>query len=160
MEDRMPREGEPAPEFRLPSTEGKELGLGDFKGRYVVLYFYPRDDTPGCTKEACGFRDSIGDITAKGGVVLGVSTDDIESHEKFQQKYGLNFPLLSDAEARVARAYGVYVKKNLYGKERWGVRRSTFVIGPDGRIVQVFPKVSPEDHAAEISALLASRPRP
>jgi len=120
----------------------------------VVLYFYPKDDTPGCTKEACGFRDRMGDLQELGAVVLGVSADDVQSHKRFAEKYGLNFPLLADPEREVILAYGAWGKKNLYGKEYEGVLRQTFLIDPEGRIAQVWRKVSPEDHAEEVAEAL------
>lgn len=120
----------------------------------MVLYFYPKDDTPGCTKEACGFRDRMGDLQELGAVVLGVSADDVQSHKRFAEKYGLNFPLLADPEREVILAYGAWGKKNLYGKEYEGVLRQTFLIDPEGRIAQVWRKVSPEDHAEEVAEAL------
>lgn len=120
----------------------------------MVLYFYPKDDTPGCTKEACGFRDRMGDLQELGAVVLGVSADDVQSHKRFAEKYGLNFPLLADPEREVILAYGAWGKKNLYGKEYEGVLRQTFLIDPEGRIAKVWRKVSPEDHAEEVAEAL------
>lgn len=120
----------------------------------MVLYFYPKDDTPGCTKEACGFRDRMGDLQAVGAVVLGVSADDVASHKRFAEKYGLNFPLLADPERQAILAYGAWGKKNLYGKEYEGVLRQTFLIDPEGRIAKVWRKVSPEGHAEEVAEAL------
>ncbi len=120
----------------------------------MVLYFYPKDDTPGCTKEACGFRDRMGDLQALGAVVLGVSADDLASHKRFAEKYGLNFPLLADPERQAILAYGAWGKKNLYGKEYEGVLRQTFLIDPEGRIAKVWRKVSPEGHAEEVAEAL------
>ncbi len=120
----------------------------------MVLYFYPKDDTPGCTKEACGFRDRMGDLQELGAVVLGVSADDVQSHKRFAEKYGLNFPLLADPGREVILAYGAWGKKNLYGKEYEGVLRQTFLIDPEGRIAKVWRKVSPEDHAEEVAEAL------
>ena len=120
----------------------------------MVLYFYPKDDTPGCTKEACGFRDRMGDLQALGAVVLGVSADDVASHKRFAEKYGLNFPLLADPERQAILAYGAWGKKNLYGKEYEGVLRQTFLIDPEGRIAKAWRKVSPEGHAEEVAEAL------
>ena len=145
-----PKVGDVAPNFRLPSTEGKEVSLYDYKGKDVVLYFYPKDDTPGCTKEACSFRDANVDLTRKGAVVLGVSTDSLASHEKFRGKYNLNFPLLADETADVAKMFGAWKEKNIGGRRRWGVARSTLLIGPDGRIRKIYRKVDTEKHASEV----------
>jgi len=145
-----PKVGDMAPDFRLPSTRGKETTLKQFRGSDVILYFYPKDDTPGCTKEACGFRDHEPDLSKEHAVVLGVSTDPIASHEKFQGKYNLNFPLLADQTADVAKMYGVWKEKNMYGRRMWGVKRTTFWIGPDGRIKKIYKKVDTEKHAEEI----------
>lgn len=120
----------------------------------MVLYFYPKDDTPGCTKEACGFRDRMGDLQALGAVVLGVSADDVASHKRFAEKYGLNFPLLADPKRQAILAYGAWGKKNLYGKEYEGVLRQTFLIDPEGRIAKVWRKVSPEGHAEKVAEAL------
>ncbi|WP_448567616.1 thioredoxin-dependent thiol peroxidase [Thermus sp.] len=147
-------EGTLAPDFALPDQGGRLHRLSDYRGRWVVLYFYPKDDTPGCTKEACGFRDRMGDLQALGAVVLGVSADDVESHKRFAEKYGLNFPLLADPERQAILAYGAWGKKNLYGKEYEGVLRQTFLIDPEGRIVKVWRKVSPEGHAEEVAEAL------
>lgn len=146
--------GTAAPDFALPDQEGRIHRLSDYRGKWVVLYFYPKDDTPGCTKEACGFRDRMGDLQELGAVVLGVSADDVQSHKRFAEKYGLNFPLLADPEREVILAYGAWGKKNLYGKEYEGVLRQTFLIDPEGRIAQVWRKVSPEDHAEEVAEAL------
>ncbi len=150
MADQHPDEGQPAPGFKLPSTEGREISLEDFKGKNVVLYFYPRDNTPGCTKEACSFRDSLNTFQDAETVILGVSLDDLNSHDNFRSKYSLTFPLLSDAEAEVSKAYGVYRKKKLYGREFWGVVRTTFIIDRDGVIRKVFPKVRVDGHTEEV----------
>ncbi|UZX15238.1 thioredoxin-dependent thiol peroxidase [Thermus sp. PS18] len=146
--------GTAAPDFALPDQEGRIHRLADYRGKWVVLYFYPKDDTPGCTKEACGFRDRMGDLQDLGAVVLGVSADDVQSHKRFAEKYGLNFPLLADPEREVILAYGAWGKKNLYGKEYEGVLRQTFLIDPEGRIAKVWRKVSPEGHAEEVAEAL------
>lgn len=146
--------GSLAPDFELPDQEGRLHRLSQYRGRWVVLYFYPKDDTPGCTKEACGFRDRMGDLQALGAVVLGVSADDVESHRRFAEKYGLNFPLLADPERQAILAYGAWGKKNLYGKVYEGVLRQTFLIDPEGRIAKVWRKVSPEAHAEEVAQAL------
>jgi len=142
--------GDPAPDFSLESDTGQKVSLKDFKGKKVILYFYPRDDTPGCTKEACSFRDSLGSITSKDAVVLGVSGDGINSHKKFKQKYSLNFPLLSDPDKEVSKAYGVYKLKNLYGIKHWGIERSTFLIGEEGKISKIWRKVKVDGHKDEV----------
>ena len=143
-----------APDFVLDADDGSAISLSSFSGKTIVLYFYPKDDTPGCTKEACGFRDAWDQFLEKGAVVLGVSPDKTQSHAKFRTKYDLPFKLLADPEARVLKAYGAWGEKSMYGKSYEGVLRSTFVIDKDGTIVRVFPKVKPEGHAQEILALL------
>ncbi|AEB11916.1 thioredoxin-dependent thiol peroxidase [Marinithermus hydrothermalis] len=148
------RVGEVAPEFALTDQEGRLHRLEDYRGRWVVLYFYPKDDTPGCTKEACAFRDAHAELKALGAVVLGVSADGVESHRRFAEKYGLNFPLLADPEKAVIRAYGAWGKKNLYGRVYEGVMRYTFLIDPEGRIARVWKKVKPATHAQEVAAAL------
>ena len=144
-------EGQKAPEFNLPASSGKQVALKDFKGKNrVVLYFYPKDDTPGCTVEACSFRDGIKKIESQGTVVLGISPDAVESHNKFIDKFKLPFILLSDEGKKVSTAYGVWVKKSMYGKEYMGVARTTFIIGKDGTIEKIYEKVKPEGHAEEV----------
>ena len=150
----MPKIGAPAPNFALPSVHGTTVSLKDFKGRNIVLYFYPKDDTPGCTTEACGFRDAHTDLSRKNAVILGVSPDNVDQHQAFTGKYNLPFILLSDAEKKVCRAYGVWVKKSMYGKSYMGVARTTFVIGPDGKIKRIFEKVKPAGHPQEIAQAL------
>jgi thioredoxin-dependent peroxiredoxin len=147
--------GMPAPEFSLPSTLGRPVGLSEFRGKRVVLYFYPKDDTPGCTMEACAFRDALPRVESKDAVVLGISLDDELSHQRFVQKYNLNFPLLSDKDALVSRQYGTYKEKNLYGRSFWGIERTTFVIDREGKVEHVFRRVKVEGHAEEVMATLA-----
>ena len=147
-----PKVGDRAPDFRLRSTRGKELSLKDFKGKDVILYFYPKDDTPGCTAEACSFRDHESDLTKEHAAVLGVSADPIESHEKFPDKHNLNFPLLSDPTADVAKMYGVWKEKNLYGRRSWGIARTTYWIGANGRIKKIYKKVDTAKHAEDVLA--------
>jgi peroxiredoxin Q/BCP len=147
-----PKIGDLAPNFQLPSTRGKDVTLNEFRHKDVILYFYPKDDTPGCTTEACAFRDNEGDLTKAGAVILGVSTDPLESHEKFREKNKLNFPLLSDQTADVAKMYGVWKEKNVYGRRTWGVARATYWIGPEGRIRKIYKKVDPINHVPEILA--------
>ena len=147
-----PKVGDMAPDFRLPSTRGKDTSLKQFRGSDVILYFYPKDDTPGCTAEACSFRDHESDLSKEHAVVLGVSTDPRASHEKFQEKHNLNFPLLSDETADIAKMFGVWKEKNMYGRRVWGVARTTFWIGPDGRIKKIYRKVDTAKHAEDILA--------
>ena len=143
-------EGDLAPDFQLPASNGKTLSLKDFKGKNVVLYFYPKDDTPGCTVEACGFRDSIKKLESENTVVLGVSPDDEKNHEKFIKKFNLPFLLLSDTQKKMLESYGVWVEKSMYGKKYMGVARTTLVIDKDGRIARIFEKVKPEGHDKEV----------
>jgi peroxiredoxin Q/BCP len=155
----MPTEltqGTPAPDFTVETDRGETVSLKDFKGKHVVLYFYPKDDTPGCTVEACNFRDNMGRIETAGAVVLGISLDDVESHQKFRDKLELPFPLLADTDHKVADAYGVYGKKEFMGREYMGIDRATFLIGPDGKLEKVWPKVNPQGHADEVLEALAS----
>ena len=150
-DNRLPEVGQPAPDFTLPSTDDKEVRLSDFKGNQaVVLYFYPRDDTPGCTAEACSFRDLRGLFHEHGAEILGVSTDTVKSHKKFQQKYHLTFPLLADADHAVADQYGVWQQKKFMGREYMGMARTTFVIDANGTIKAVFPNVKVEGHADKV----------
>ncbi|MGF1458252.1 MAG: thioredoxin-dependent thiol peroxidase [Leptolyngbyaceae cyanobacterium] len=142
--------GDPAPSFELPDAEGDVVKLTDLQGQWVVLYFYPRDNTPGCTKEACGFRDIFRDYQDSGVRVLGVSTDDAKSHAKFAKKYDLPFPLLVDAGGAIASEYGSYGLKKFMGKEYMGITRSTFIIDPDGNLAKIYRKVKPEPHAQEV----------
>ncbi len=142
--------GDKAPEFTLPDSNGTPVRLKELRGKKVVLYFYPRDLTPGCTKEACSFNDALASLRKLGAVVLGVSADTVESHRKFAEKYGLQFQLLSDEGKEVIKAYGVWQKKSLYGRNFMGIVRTTFVIDEKGTIRAVFPKVKVEGHAEEI----------
>ncbi|HEX6229553.1 MAG TPA: thioredoxin-dependent thiol peroxidase [Solirubrobacterales bacterium] len=142
----MPEAGEAAPDFTLPDQDGEELTLSDLRGEAVVLYFYPRADTPGCTVQACGVRDHRADYEAAGARVLGVSPDSVEEVRRFADKHELGFTLLADADHAVAETYGVWVEKSMYGKKYWGVQRATFLIDPDGKITRVFPKISPKTH--------------
>src|SRR5207247_2681024 len=133
--------GDKAPDFSLPDQNGQAVSLKSLKGKQVVLYFYPKDDTPGCTKEACGFRDSLRAVKNANTVVLRVNMDDAESHQKFIKKYSLPFTLLCDEDGKVSKAYGVYKKKNMYGKTYWGIERSTFIIDETGKLKALFRKV-------------------
>jgi peroxiredoxin Q/BCP len=147
-QSRIPQVGEPAPDFSLPSTLDRDISLEDFRGKQaVVLYFYPRDDTPGCTAEACAFRDLRATFNEHGAEILGVSTDNVRSHKKFQQKFGLTFPLLADTEHAVADEYGVWQQRKFMGREYMGIARTTFVIDQNGTIKAVFPNVKVEGHA-------------
>lgn len=144
------RAGMEAPDFTLRSDSGESVTLSGLRGRPVVLYFYPRDDTPGCTVEACEFRDAWGDVEKAGAVVLGVSPDDVPSHGRFRTKFQLPFPLLADPDHRVAELYGVWGEKSMYGRTFFGILRTTFVIDPGGRVRQVFERVKPKGHAARV----------
>ncbi|MBI3023144.1 MAG: thioredoxin-dependent thiol peroxidase [Thaumarchaeota archaeon] len=142
-------EGDEAPGFTLPSTEEGRVSLSQFRGKKVVLYFYPQDDTPGCTKEACSFRDNLPKFEKLDAVILGISKDSIDSHEKFIKKYGLNFTLLSDEDLKAHKLYDTWREKNLYGRKYMGTERSTFVINKGGRIVKIFRKVKVDGHEGE-----------
>ncbi|MFL5694651.1 MAG: thioredoxin-dependent thiol peroxidase [Ktedonobacteraceae bacterium] len=156
------KEQQPAPDFTLPAigsadvVKNGQVHLADLKGHTVVLYFYPKDDTPGCTKEACSFRDANREMQKRGAVVLGVSTDSVASHQKFAEKYGLSYPLLSDTDATVSQLYGVYGEKNMYGKKYLGVNRETFLIDKDGIVRKIWHKVNPEEHANEVLETIES----
>ena len=150
MDEVVLAEGTQAPDFELPDQNGKNVRLSDFRGKKVVLYFYPKDDTPGCTKEACSFRDGIKAIQDRNAIVLGVSNDSVGSHVKFAKKYSLNFPILSDMTRSVAKLYGVYKKRNLYGKSFVGIERTTFIIDEGGTIRKVFRKVHVDGHLSEV----------
>jgi len=149
-------EGKPAPDFELKSDSGESVKLSDLRGKQVVLYFYPKDDTPGCTTQACGIRDVYGEFERAGAVVLGVSPDDERSHVKFKEKFELPFALLADEEHKVADEYGVWAEKTYMGKTYWGVERSTFVIGEDGNVKRVMHKVKPDTHADDVLETLRS----
>ncbi len=146
--------GDWAPEFTLPNQFGENVSLASLRGKKVVLYFYPKDDTPGCTKEACSFRDNLPTFEGADAVILGVSFDDASSHQKFIEKYGLNFQLLSDLNKETAQAYGVYVQKNMYGNISWGIERSTFVIDREGKIAEAFRRVNVDGHSEEVLNVL------
>ena len=146
--------GEKAPAFSLLGSDGKNYSLKDFKGKKIVLYFYPKDDTSGCTKEACSFRDNLSAITKKGAVVIGISPDGIKAHEKFISKYDLNFLLLSDEEKTILQKYGVWKEKSMYGRKYMGVERTTFIIDEKGKISHLFPKVKVDGHTEEVIAAL------
>ena len=152
----MIEEGQPAPDFVLTSDSGEEVRLSDLRGQPVVLYFYPKDDTPGCTKQACGIRDAYGEFERAGAVVLGVSPDDESSHVKFKEKYALPFTLLADPGHAVADEYGVWGEKTYAGRSYMGVNRSTFVIGEDGTVRKVMHNVKPDTHADDVLAVLSS----
>jgi thioredoxin-dependent peroxiredoxin len=147
--------GDTAPDFTLPDQNGDDVTLSELRGQTVVLYFYPRADTPGCTTQACGIRDRRAEYEAAGVRVIGISPDTTEAQAKFAGKYDLDFTLLSDAEHAVADAYGTWVEKNNYGKKYWGVQRATFIIDGDGKVVHVIPKASPKTHDDEVLALVA-----
>lgn len=143
-------QGQPAPEFTLPSDDEKDVSLSDFKGQVLVVYFYPKDSTPGCTREACGFRDNFNRMKAKNIAVVGVSKDSVKSHQNFKAKQELNFPLLSDKDGTMCEDYGAGTKKKNYGREYMGIQRSTFLIDKNGKIVRVWPKVKVDGHVDEV----------
>jgi peroxiredoxin Q/BCP len=148
------REGDPAPDFELETDAGERLRLSELRGRKVVLYFYPRAGTPGCTLEACEFRDATAELKRKGAVVVGISPDTREAQARFKARYNLPFTLLADPEKKAARAYGVWKEKQLYGRKLMGVERTTFLIGPDGTIQRIFRKVRPKGHAIQVVGAL------
>jgi peroxiredoxin Q/BCP len=152
----VPNPGDKAPDFTLPDQHGNPVTLSDLRGKDVVLYFYPKADTPGCTKQACGVRDHRADYEKAGAVVLGISPDPVKRIADFDDKYGLGFPLLADEDRAVAEAYGVWVEKSMYGRKYMGVERTTFVIGPDGVIKDVLRKVKPAEHDALVLGALAA----
>ncbi|HET7122142.1 MAG TPA: thioredoxin-dependent thiol peroxidase [Solirubrobacterales bacterium] len=151
----MLAEGDKAPDFTLPDQNGEKVKLKDFRGQTVVLYFYPRADTPGCTTQACGIRDRSSEYAEAGATVIGVSPDEPEKIKKFDDKYGLGFTLLGDVDHKVADAYGAWGEKSMYGKKYMGMLRNTYVIGPDGKIAEVLPKVQPKKHDAQVLKALA-----
>ena len=151
----MIEEGQQAPDFTLPDQDGSDVSLSDFRGQTVVLYFYPKADTPGCTTQACGIRDHRADYEAAGAVVLGVSPDPVKAVKKFADKQSLNFRLLADADHSVCELYGVWAEKSMYGRTYWGALRSTFIIDAGGTVVHVIPKASPKTHDADVLEVLA-----
>jgi peroxiredoxin Q/BCP len=152
----LPVIGRPAPDFSLPATTGENISLKQFKGKKtVVLYFYPKDETPGCTREACDFRDHTEEFGRANVAVLGISTDGLESHQHFKDRQKLPFPLLADEDAAVSKLYGVYKQKNLYGKKYLGIERTTFVIDRTGRIAQIWPKVKVDGHVQDVLEFVA-----
>ncbi len=152
----MLTEGELAPDFTLATDTGEDLTLSSLRGRPVVLYFYPKDDTPGCTTESCEFRDMMPRFDESKAVILGVSPDDVKSHQKFKVKFDLTFPLIADTDKVAANAYDVWKEKSMYGKKYMGVERTTFLIDAEGRIARIFSKVKPEGHAAEVMEAVAA----
>lgn len=146
--------GDVAPPFTVATSGGGKISLADYLGQNVILYFYPRDDTPGCTKEACAFRDYFSEFKKQGAVVFGVSADSVKSHDKFVAKFKLPFTLLADEDKKIVEAYGVWGEKSFMGRKYLGIFRVTFLIGPDGRIKKIWPLVKPEEHAAEVLAAL------
>lgn len=148
--------GQKAPDFTLPADDGTKIKLSEQKGSPVVLYFYPKDDTPGCTKQACAFRDQQSELQKLGAKVFGISPDDVASHEKFRDKYELNFPLLADVGHKVAEKYGAWREKNMYGKKTMGIQRSTFLIDADGKVAKVWKAVKVDGHDEHVLKALAS----
>lgn len=147
-------ENEPAPDFELPADDGSHVRLSELRGRRVILYFYPKADTPGCTTESCEFRDLMPQIQERGATILGISPDPVEDVRNFREKFDLPFRLLADADHSVAEAYGVWTEKSMFGKKMWGVERTTFLIGEDGRIEKIYRKVTAKGHAGEVLANL------
>ena len=156
----MIQKGDRAPDFALPADDGSLVKLGDLRGRKVILYFYPKDDTSGCTAQACELRDALPRIDEAGAVVLGVSPDPVSSHQRFRAKYSLNFPLLSDEDHQVSEAYGVWKEKAMYGRRFWGIERSTFIIDEDGVVIDAWRKVKPKGHADKVEELLGTGGHP
>jgi peroxiredoxin Q/BCP len=148
------KEGDKAPEFSAATNGGGNISLTDLRGKNVILYFYPKDDTPGCTKEACAFRDGFTEFKHRGVVILGVSPDSVKSHDKFVEKFKLPFTLLADEDKKIVEAYGVWGEKSFMGRKYMGVHRVTFLIGGDGHIKKIWPQVKPDEHAAEVLAAL------
>jgi len=148
------KEGDVAPPFSAATSGGGNISLAGLQGKNIILYFYPKDDTPGCTKEACAFRDNFAEFKKRGAVVLGVSPDSVKSHDKFVEKFKLPFTLLADEEKKIVEAYGVWGEKSFMGRKYMGTHRVTFLIGPDGRIKKIWPQVKPDEHAAEVLAAL------
>jgi peroxiredoxin Q/BCP len=146
----MPQENDIAPDFTLTADDGSEVKLSGLRGRKVILYFYPKDDTPGCTTQACDIRDQWSAFQEKGALIFGISPDSVASHVKFRDKYQLPFPLLADTDHQVAEAYGVWKEKSMYGRKYWGNERTTFIIDEGGRVAKVFPKVKPSEHAEQV----------
>ncbi len=146
--------GDPAPQFTVATNGGGTVSLADYRGKHVILYFYPKDNTPGCTQEACAFRAEFAAFKKKGAVVFGVSPDPVKAHDKFVEKFQLPFPLLADVDKAIVTAYGVWGEKTFMGRKYLGVYRVTFLIGPDGKIRQIWPTVKPEEHATEVLAAL------
>ncbi len=151
----MPTFGELVPDFTLQDQDGKSHTLSQYRGKKVILYFYPKDMTPGCTVQAEGMRDSMNDLEAKGIVVLGVSVDDVKSHKKFVEKHNLNFPLLADTDKKVVQEYGVWKEKSMFGKKYMGIQRDTFLIDEEGKLIQHFKKVNPLKHAGQVLEVLS-----
>ncbi|HEY5232365.1 MAG TPA: thioredoxin-dependent thiol peroxidase [Verrucomicrobiae bacterium] len=148
------KEGDIAPKFTVATSGGGKISLADFKGKNVILYFYPKDDTPGCTKEACAFRDHFSEFKKRGAMVLGVSPDSVKSHDKFVEKFNLPFTLLADEDKKIVGAYGVWGEKSFMGRKYLGVHRVTFLIGTDGRIKKIWPEVKPDKHMEDVLAAL------
>src|ERR1041384_6355637 len=148
------KEGDRAPDFSAATNGGGRIALADLKGKHIILYFYPRDDTPGCTKEACAFRDHFAEFKQKGAVILGVSVDPVKAHDKFVAKFKLPFTLLADEDKKIVQAYGVWGQKSFMGRKYMGIHRVTFLIGPDGKIKKIWPQVKPNEHAQEVLGAL------